>query len=95
MAPSGRGSSVSSESEGSNFFHAHDGDREEVRILALRRVYGVAEKAQRLYGCEGRMWCYNWLETSEKKLRRSRGKVAKHYAYSFVYVRGLKDYVPR
>ena len=28
MAPSGKGSSVSSESEGSNFFHAHDGDRE-------------------------------------------------------------------
>ncbi len=28
MAPSGKGSSVSSESEGSNFFHAHDRDRE-------------------------------------------------------------------
>ena len=37
----------------------------------------------------------NGLETSEKKLRRSREKVAKHYAYSFIYVRGLKDYVQR
>ena len=45
MAPSGKGSSVSSESEGSNFSHVHDGDRMEVRILALRRVYDLAEKA--------------------------------------------------
>ena len=45
IAPSGRGSSVSSESEGRDFSHANDGDRVEVRILALRRVYDVAEKA--------------------------------------------------
>ena len=45
MAPSGRGSSVSSESEGRDFSHANDGDRVEVRILALRRAYDVVEKA--------------------------------------------------
>ena len=47
IAPSGKGSSVSSESEGSNFSHVHDGDRAKVRIRALRRVYGVAKKAPR------------------------------------------------
>ena len=45
MAPSGKGSSVSSEGEGRDFSHANDGDRVEVRILALRRVCDVAEKA--------------------------------------------------
>ena len=45
IAPSGKGSSVSSESDGRDFSHANDGDRVEVWILALRRVYGVAEKA--------------------------------------------------
>ena len=47
IAPSGKGSSVSSESEGRDFSHANDGDRVEVRILAFRRVYDVAEKALR------------------------------------------------
>ena len=45
IAPSGKGSSVSSESEGRDFSHANDGDRAKVRILALRRVCDVAEKA--------------------------------------------------
>ena len=36
IAPSGKGSSVSSESEGRYFSHANDGDRVEVRTLALR-----------------------------------------------------------
>ena len=45
IAPSGRGSSVSSESEGRDFSHTNDGDRAKVRTLALRWVYGVAEKA--------------------------------------------------
>ena len=95
MAPSGKGSSVSSESEGRDFSQENEGNKTEVRTLALRRVCDVAEKALPLIRLGGEKRCCNGLETSEKKLWRSREKVAKHYAYSFVYVRGLKDYVPR
>ena len=45
MAPSGKGSSVSSESEGRDFSQENEGNKTEVRIRALRRVYDVAEKA--------------------------------------------------
>ena len=45
MAPSGKGSSVSSEGEGRDFSQENEGNKTEVRIRALRRVYGVAEKA--------------------------------------------------
>ena len=45
MAPSGKGSSVSSESEGRDFSQENEGNKTEVRILALRRIYDVAEKA--------------------------------------------------
>ena len=45
MAPSGKGSSVSSEGEGRDFSQENEGNKTEVRILALRRVYDVAEKA--------------------------------------------------
>ena len=45
IAPSGKGSSVSSEGEGRDFSQENEGNKTEVRILALRRVYGVAEKA--------------------------------------------------
>ena len=34
-------------------------------------------------------------QNEREKLRRSRGKVPKEYGYSFVYMRGLRDYVPR
>ena len=45
IAPSGKGSSVSSKSEGRDFSQENEGNKAEVRILALRRVCDVAEKA--------------------------------------------------
>jgi len=47
IAPSGKGSSVSSKSEGRDFSQENEGNKAEVRILALRRVYDVAEEALR------------------------------------------------
>ena len=42
------------------------GDRAKVRILALRRVYDVAKKALRRYGCEGRSGAVIGLKQARK-----------------------------
>lgn len=75
IAPSGKGSSVSSESEGRDFSHANDGHRVEVRILALQRVCGVAEKALRWYGCEERSGAVISLKQARESCGGVEGKL--------------------
>ena len=95
IAPSGRGSSVSSEGEGRNFSHANDGGQGEGAdsrpSVSLRRG-GESPPFDTDVRSDGVL---QWARNKREKLWRSRGEVAMQYTYSFVYVRGLKDYVPR